>query len=139
VILGIDPGTKRVGIAAADLETRFARPVEVVPADAAVGRIVSLVDEIGATTIVIGRPLSMSGVSGPAVDSYLEFGAQLRASLPAAVEVVEFDERLTSVIAERQLRSAGVKAKDSRAKVDAVAAQVMLQGYLDRTKRDAWP
>ena len=134
MIIGIDPGTKRVGIAIADLETRFARPLETVNAENAVRRIAEIVDDAKASTVVVGRPVSLSGESGKAVQGYEHFTDELRSTLPPGVTVVEYDERLTSVIAEKALRSAGVGAKDARGKVDQIAAQVMLQGYLDATR-----
>ena len=135
MILGIDPGTKRVGIAAADEETRFARPVEVTPAEAAVERILQLIAEMDVTSVVIGRPVSMSGQAKGAVEEYEGLVSELRRSVPENVSVVEHDERLTSVIANRSLQAGGVSAKKARGIVDAVAAQVMLQGYLDAGQR----
>jgi putative Holliday junction resolvase len=134
VILGIDPGERRVGVAVADPETRFARPLEVIDREAvdAVGRIMALVKELEAEFIVVGRPTGLSGRSGPAVKSQQHFVAELTAALP--VEVREFDERFTSVVADRGLRTAGVKAKDLKSRRDAVAAQILLQDYLDATK-----
>ena len=126
-----------MGIAIADLETRFARPVEVVPTGDAIERIAIVVKESAAVAVVVGRPVSMSGEAGPAVEAYRSMIDDLRAALPAVVEVIEFDERLTSVIAERALRAAGVSAKDARGKVDSIAAQVMLQGYLDSTQSES--
>lgn len=135
MILGVDPGTKRVGLALADLETRFARPVETVDADAARERIPQLVADSGVTTVVIGRPLSLSGGEGPAVDAYRGFVSEVRSALPAGVDVVEYDERLTSIVARRRLQDAGLDAKKARPLIDAVAAQVMLQGYIDSQVR----
>jgi putative holliday junction resolvase len=134
VILGIDPGERRVGVAVADPETRFARPLEVIDRKAvdAVGRITALVKELEAEFIVVGRPTGLSGRSGPAVESQQQFVTELTAALP--VEVREFDERFTSVVADRGLRTAGVKAKDLKSRRDAVAAQILLQDYLDATK-----
>ena len=134
MILGIDPGTKRVGLALADLETRFARPLETVEAAGAVARVVEVVRDSDVRTVVVGRPVSLSGASGTAVATYSGFVAELRGALPPEVDVVEFDERLTSVIAAQSLRLAGVSDKKSRGLVDAVAAQVMLQGYLDSNR-----
>ncbi len=134
MIIGIDPGERRVGVAVADLETRFARPHEVIDRQQvdAVGRISAIVQELGAGLVVVGRPTGLSGRSGPAVESQEEFVAELAEAV--SVEVREFDERFTSVVADRGLRSAGVKAKDVKSRRDAVAAQIMLQGYLDATK-----
>jgi putative holliday junction resolvase len=134
VIVGIDPGERRVGVAAADLETRFARPVEVIDRQSvdAVERIVALVRELGAELVVVGRPTGLSGRSGPAVAVQQEFVAELVKA--TSVEVREYDERFTSAAAERALRAAGKNAKNMKAQRDSVAAQIMLQGYLDATK-----
>ena len=129
-ILGVDPGSKRIGVAVADLETRFARPLEVVAAGAsAIDEIVRLATTNGAMKIVVGKPVSLSGGAGPAVETQQRFVEKLRAA--SSGEVVEFDERLTTVVAESALRAGGAKSK-ARAEIrDAVAAQVLLQGYLD--------
>lgn len=134
MIVGIDPGERRVGVAVADLATRFARPFEVIDRREvdAVKRISDIVGELGAELIVVGRPTGLSGRSGPAVESQRRFVAELTEAI--AVEVQEFDERFTSVVADRELRSAGVKAKDLKSRRDAVAAQIMLQDYLEATK-----
>jgi len=134
VIVGIDPGERRVGVAVADPETRFARPLEVIDRQAtdAVERITTIVQELDAEFIVVGRPTGLSGRSGPAVEAQQLFVKELSAALP--VEVREFDERFTSVVADRGLRSAGVKDKDLKSRRDAVAAQILLQDYLDSTK-----
>ena len=134
MIVGIDPGERRVGVAVADSETRFARPLEVIDRQAtdAVERITAIVQELEAELIVVGRPTGLSGRSGPAVELQQRFVAELSAKL--SVEVREFDERFTSVVADRGLRSAGVKDKDLKSRRDAVAAQILLQDYLDSTK-----
>lgn len=134
MIVGIDPGERRVGVAVADLETRFARPLEVIDRQEvdAVGRISAIVQELKAELVVVGRPTGLSGRSGPAIESQRPFVAALTEAV--SVEVREFDERFTSIVADRGLRSAGVKDKDLRSRRDAVAAQVMLQDYLDATK-----
>lgn len=126
-----------MGVAVADLETRFARPVEVIDRKKtdAVERIIDIVREFDAHYVVVGKPTGLSGRAGPAVEVQQEFVNALTAASP--VEVREYDERFTSVLADRGLRAAGVKAKDLRALRDAVAAQVMLQGYLDSTKSDS--
>ncbi|MFN2525070.1 MAG: Holliday junction resolvase RuvX [Actinomycetota bacterium] len=131
MILGVDPGARRVGIAVADLETRLARPVEVIDSRTLdpIQRIAVLVSEFGATRVVVGRPLNLSGHAGPAVESLREFVAALRAAV--AVDVTEYDERLTTVVAERSLRQGGARRARVKELRDAVAAQVMLQGYLD--------
>jgi putative holliday junction resolvase len=131
MILGIDYGSHRIGVAIADHETRFARPLEVIDARKkdAVARLAELTNETGATLIVVGRPLSLSGGVGPAVESQSRFVAALRERLD--VDVVEHDERLTTVLAEQGMRAGGAGRAVRRRKRDAVAAQMMLQGYLD--------
>ena len=131
MILGIDPGSARVGVAIADLETRFARPVEVIDVKERdpVERVVQLVSELAVERVVVGRPVHLSGASGAAVEAAAELVSGLREALD--VPVVEWDERLTTVVAEQGLRAGGAHVRARRALRDAVAAQVMLQGYLD--------
>jgi putative Holliday junction resolvase len=126
----VDPGERRFGIAIADPETRFARPLEVVDASGTdpVARIVELARQNAVTLIVVGKPLTLSGAEGHAVDAYRRFVDSLK---EAGLAVEQFDERLTSVIAEQGLREAGVSSRDMKAKKDAVAAQILLQDYLD--------
>jgi putative Holliday junction resolvase len=128
--LGVDPGERRFGIAIADPETRFARPLEVLDATITdpVARIVELARENKVTLVVVGKPLTLAGREGHAVDSYRRFVDSLE---EAGLPVEQFDERLTSVIAERDLRDAGMTSRDMKGKKDAVAAQVLLQDYLD--------
>jgi putative holliday junction resolvase len=134
VILGVDPGGRRIGIAIADRETRWARPIEVIDAreNDPVARIAELVAENGVDLIVVGRPVGLSGASGPAVAAQQELVSALREALDVAVE--EQDERLTTVEAERGLKGAGIKSATRKKVRDAVAAQVMLQAYLDTTR-----
>jgi putative Holliday junction resolvase len=131
MILGIDPGERRVGIAVADEETLWARPLEVIDRTTTdpVSRIAALAREHDATLVVVGKPLALSGDAGRAVVDAAPFVEALRAVL--TVEVVEHDERLTTVIAERSLRAGGAGRAARKRLRDAVAAQVMLQGYLD--------
>lgn len=132
-ILGVDPGTRRIGLAIADLETRFARPLEVVPASGeAIARILELAEERSVVKIVVGKPVGLSGRDGPAVAEQQSFVADLSAATEIPVD--EYDERLTTVVAESALRSAGASAKSRKEIRDAVAAQVMLQGFLDANR-----
>jgi putative holliday junction resolvase len=131
MILGIDPGERRVGVAAAQPETRLAHPVEVIDRSRThpIPRIVQLATELDADLIVVGRPTSMSGEAGAAVTAQQLFVTELRRA--TTVEVTEWDERLTTVAAERNLRSAGASAAVRKQMRDAIAAQIMLQGYVD--------
>jgi putative holliday junction resolvase len=134
MILGIDPGRRRVGVAVADWVTRFARPLEVIDRSRTepVARITELVRSLGVTSVVVGRPVGLSGEPGPALHDQQALVESLRSSVD--VEVCEFDERFTTVVAERALVASGASARVRRSRRDAVAAQVMLQGYLDSTR-----
>lgn len=131
MILGIDPGTKRTGVAVADEETRFARPVEVIDVEQvdSFARIRELVAELEVSKVVVGRPVNLAGLEGPAMEAHKSFVVRLRSEIEVPVDV--YDERLTSVIADRTLKEAGVSRQKAKSVRDAVAAQVMLQGYLD--------
>ena len=134
MILGIDPGERRVGIALADLETRFACPLEVIDIKETdlFGRLRELIDEHEVETLVVGRPVGLSGHEGPAMDAHKTFLMRLRGEVEVHVDV--YDERFTTSIAEQQMRDAGLSAKKQKGMKDAVAAQVMLQGYMDARK-----
>lgn len=134
-LLGVDFGARRVGIAVADPETRIARPLEVVDAADAPRAVAALARSHAAEAVVVGRPVGLSGRAGPAVDAQAGFVDELRALAPCPV--VEYDERLTTVVAERALRAAGGRRAARAAIRDAVAAQVMLQGYVDSTRARA--
>lgn len=129
--MGVDPGARRVGVALADLETRFARPLEVIDAAVAdpVERIAAIVAESNVQLVVVGRPVGLSGRDGPAVAEQQALVGRLKERLSVPVE--EHDERLTTVVAEQGLRASGAKSRARKEARDAVAAQVMLQGYLD--------
>jgi putative holliday junction resolvase len=131
MIIGVDYGRRRVGVAIADTETRFARPLEVIDTELVdpIERIGALVHEREVSEVVVGKPLNLSGNPGPAVDEQSVFVSHLSRSLP--IPVIEYDERLSTVIAERGLRDAGVKGSDLKKMRDAVAASVILQGYMD--------
>jgi putative Holliday junction resolvase len=87
--------------------------------------------EAGASRIVVGLPLSLSGDVGPAARAVLDEVEALRAEAGGGITVETYDERLTTVIAERGLRAAGVRRRARRRAVDPAAAAVMLQSYLE--------
>jgi putative Holliday junction resolvase len=93
--------------------------------------IVAHAREAGASRIVVGLPLSLSGDVGPAARAVLEEVAALQAEASDAITVETYDERFTTVIAERGLREARVRRRDRRRAVDPAAATVMLQSYLE--------
>jgi putative holliday junction resolvase len=134
--LGIDLGTRRIGVAVSDSAGTMALPYEVVERSGDRSRdhrrIGALVEETGAEVVVVGLPLSLDGSTGPAAAAALEEAEQLRTVL--AVPVMEWDERLTTVTAHRELAASGVPGRKQRRVVDQVAASVMLQGWLEHRR-----
>ena len=130
-ILGVDFGRARIGIAVSDELGLLAHPVKTIPASRdAAKRIDAIVREKNVERVVVGLPRHMNGSVGDAAGEVLAFAEKLRKLLPC--EVLTWDERLTTVAAARVLRDGGRTARDSRNVVDQVAAQMILQGYLDR-------
>lgn len=133
--LGVDLGDVRIGIARCDPSGVLATPVETLrrgPGD--LERIAALVVEHDVIEVVVGQPTSLSGRLGPAALKAMEFATDLVAALAErrlSVSVRLVDERLTTVSAERVLRSRGRTGARGRAVVDQAAAVVILQHALD--------
>jgi putative pre-16S rRNA nuclease len=135
-ILALDLGRARIGAAISDELQLLAHPLETIPADdRAKSRVAAIAREKKVDHVVVGIPLQMSGTIGAAAIEALQFAEKLRAIL--ACPVVTWDERLTTVAAHRALRDAGKKTRHTRRYVDRVAAQMILQGYLDRRQHAA--
>jgi putative Holliday junction resolvase len=133
--LGVDLGSVRIGLALSDPTRTVASPYEVLrrSGDLAADRraIVDIAREVGANVIVVGLPLSLSGKVGPAAKAARAEVEALR-SVSGDIEIVEQDERLTTITAERALNEARVRKDAQRNVVDKVAAAVMLQSWLER-------
>jgi putative holliday junction resolvase len=130
-ILGLDFGHVRIGAAISDELQLLAHPLETIPANKhAPSRIAEIVREKKIDHIVAGVPRQMDGQLGTAASEVLQFVEKLRTVLPCPV--VTWDERLTTVAAQRALREAGKKTRETRGYIDQVAAQMILQSYLDR-------
>jgi putative Holliday junction resolvase len=131
VRLGIDVGDARIGVAESDPSGSIATPVETVQRGAGdLQRLAAIVAERNPVEVVVGLPRSLSGAEGPAAVRVREYAAALAAAIdPVQLRLV--DERLTTVTAERQLRSRGRKGGRRRAVVDQAAAVVILQYALD--------
>ena len=130
-ILGLDFGRARIGVAISDELQMLAHPLETIPAnEEPASRVAEIVREKQVDHVVAGIPRQMNGQIGTAATEVLEFVEKLRAILPCPV--VTWDERLTTVAAHRALRDAGKTTRDTRGYVDQVAAQMILQTYLDR-------
>ncbi|MBI4486192.1 MAG: Holliday junction resolvase RuvX [Acidobacteria bacterium] len=137
-VLAIDFGARRVGLAISDRSRTLARPLETiaVTADAeAVDRIARRIDELaaeedGVGTIVVGLPARLDGSASNATSAVLQFVARLKQR--TAVPVVTEDERLSSREAESRLAENEPDWRRRKARLDAAAAAVFLQDYLDR-------
>lgn len=132
--LGLDLGSRRVGVAISDGEGRVVTPLltlerarDRVADHAAIGE---LIDEYGIEVVVVGLPLSLDGGTGPAAQAILDEVDVLAARLTVPVETV--DERFTTVEAEQHLREAGVRGRDRTKVIDQAAAVVLLQAWLER-------
>ncbi|MFQ5947950.1 MAG: Holliday junction resolvase RuvX [Acidimicrobiia bacterium] len=128
-ILGLDYGTKRIGIAVSDELQLIAHPEGVVDREDLDDRLGELVAELHIEKVVVGLPVSLSGLEGAAARGARRL-AQDVASL-TGLPVDLYDERFTTTVAERVLVEAGVGRRNRRQVQDKLAAAVMLQGYLD--------
>ena len=130
-ILGVDFGHSRIGVAVSDELGMLAHPVETVPAATGnpVARIVEIAREKNAACVVVGIPRHMNGDIGASAEDALAFAEKLRRALPC--RVITQDERLSTVAANRALQASGQKTRHTRGIVDQVAAQMILQTYLD--------
>ena len=130
-VLGIDPGTKRCGVAVTNTERTMAFPRPALVRDhTLLTRLAQLVDEEAIATIVLGRPVALSGKETSSTYDADELYQEVLTRF-SVVEVVQCDERLTTLEAQKSLSRAGHKARDHRERVDSAAAVIMLQNYLD--------
>lgn len=129
-VLGLDHGTKRVGIALSDPGRVVAHPLEVVARVVAVARVQALAEEHEVSLIVIGLPTTLSGAEGSAARGAKEFGEEVRTA--TGRQVLFVDERFTSNTAEKAMIEAGTRRRRRREAIDMVAATVILQSFLDR-------
>jgi putative pre-16S rRNA nuclease len=129
-VLGVDYGTKRVGLAISDALGITARPLEVVPRNQVINRVLGVAQEWELAKIVIGLPTGLGGSEGNSALAARELGEELSAA--TGLPVIFHDERFTSRMAESSLLESGMKRRDRREKVDKVAAAIILQDYLDQ-------
>ncbi len=134
-ILGIDPGEVRLGLAVSDELGLTAQglPIWVSRGRSAdLAHFRSLVKELDVAEVVVGLPRNMDGTLGPRAEAARELARDLGDTL--GLPVTLWDERLTTQAATRALTEAGLSRRRRRGRVDAVAAALILQGYLDRTR-----
>ena len=131
-ILAIDHGTRRMGIAISDELRTIAQPLEYIPAeplDKFFDRLKQIIADKQISEILVGVPRNMDGTYGPAAEKVKDFVAALKEMIP--VPIKSWDERLTSVQANRYLIEADVRRSKRKEKVDKTAAAILLQSYLD--------
>ena len=132
-VLAIDWGERRVGIALSDETRIIASPHSVIKRAGSLDRVLEeisgLVEEHEVTQVIFGMPLRMDGTRGPEAEGALEVAEKLRAKITVPVDM--WDERLSTVEAERALIGGDVSRKKRKGLIDRVAASIFLQSYLD--------
>ncbi|HUG89797.1 MAG TPA: Holliday junction resolvase RuvX [Planctomycetaceae bacterium] len=139
-LLGLDYGSKRIGVAVSNDEQTIASPLELWARRTAVldaARLRSLVQDYGIVGIVVGLPVHMSGAEGGKAREAKQFGRW--AASASGQPVRFFDERFTTARAEEHLLSSGMTRRQRQARLDKLAAQIMLQAYLDAPHRGQAP
>ena len=134
-ILGLDVGDKRIGVAMSDPEEILASPLATISRDddnKTIDAILELANKNGVHKIVVGVPYSMSGEIGIQASKVMAFVAKLSQSIKIDIET--WDERLSTVAAQRLMAEANSRGKAARLRRDAAAAAFILQGYLDSLK-----
>jgi putative Holliday junction resolvase len=131
-IIGLDYGAARIGMAVSDELGVAAHPLPTVSRDGQeLEAIAKVLEERSASRIVVGLPLQMDGAEGIQARKVRSFVKELKRRLPG-LDVVLVDERLTTAQAHRALSEMGAKMRTRRREVDRMAAQIILQRYLDR-------
>ena len=138
-VLGLDLGAKRIGVAVSDAEGRVATPCDTVHRSGDRQRehreIEQLIQEWEAELLVVGMPYSLDGSIGPAAENIESEIHQLRVTISVPIET--YDERLTTVTANRVLMEMDMRAEERRKVVDKVAASIILQSWLDAQQAKA--
>ena len=139
-VMGIDFGMKRVGVAVSDPLRIIAQGIETLENNSSlVARVTEVVKKMSVGKIVVGKPLKLSGQEGDSAIEAAKFAQKLRDRLKSEsldIEVVEWDERFTTTMAQRTQLELGVKKKERQKKgnLDRMASQLILQSYLDSHK-----
>lgn len=138
-VLGLDFGSKTVGVAVSDELMLTAQGLEIIRRESpnklrrTMARIAELADEYQADRIVLGYPKNMNGTEGDRCEKTKEFAALLEKRTKRSVLL--WDERLTTVSADRIMMEAGVRRENRKQYVDEIAASLILQGYLDSLQK----
>ena len=132
-VIGIDLGSKRIGIALSDTDLTVATPLDVVERSGNVGKdhiaILKITDEWEVQKIIVGLPISLDGTLGPSAQSVMDEIKMLRGVTDIPIET--HDERFTTVTAEQILLQQNVKRDKKKRVIDKVAAAIILQGWID--------
>ncbi|CCF82333.1 Holliday junction resolvase RuvX [Nitrolancea hollandica] len=132
--MGLDIGERRVGVAVSDELHVIASPVESVDLKrGGVDALLAAIERHSPERIIVGLPTSMSGREGPQAKAVREFAKQLGEAVQTPITF--WDERLTTSIAEQALITSGRRRRERKERVDAVAAALILQSYLDSRRR----
>ncbi len=134
-VMAIDYGDSRTGVAFSDPTGFLAGQTALIKSrkqDVVVEQLLALAREKGATELVLGHPLNMNGTVGPRAEKCQELAQRLRER--TGLPVILWDERRTTIDAHRILGEQGVRAIHQKDKIDAVAATLILEGYLDRKR-----
>jgi putative Holliday junction resolvase len=135
--LGLDVGQKRIGVALSDIEGILASPLTVIDAadtEQTLGDISGLCDHYQVERIVVGLPISMDGTLGRQAEVVQQFIGRLTDAVKLTIDT--WDERLSSIEADRAMIAAGTKKDKKKNLRDAIAAAIILQGYLDRKRNE---
>ncbi len=133
-ILGIDYGDARIGLSVSDPLGLTAQMLETInwkhDINRPINRIKEIVESYDCETVVVGLPRNMNGTVGPRELKTREFMQLLENVLPQT-KIISWDERLTTVMAQRAMHDMGIEAKKQKGRLDQIAATFILQGYLD--------
>ena len=131
-VMALDVGGRRIGVALSDTTRVLASPLTTLraePRERVLNEIAALVQRHEVVEVVVGLPLSLSGAIGPQAHLVQLFAERLKDVLTTPIHL--FDERLTTVAAERMMLDLGMKPEQRKARIDEVAASIILQDFLD--------
>ena len=131
-LLGLDIGDKRIGVSVSDELGITAQGLENIyreSDDQAIKEICNLVNQLHVEEVIVGMPKNMNGTLGPQAEKVMKFSQALASSI--RIPIKHWDERLTTVIAQKSLTALNVKGRKKKKKVDRIASQLILQGYMD--------
>jgi len=138
VLIGLDYGSKRVGVAVCDSGQSIASPLQVLQQQPGIEKqLKQIADEYAAVGLVVGLPVHMSGDEGEKAQEARKFGGQIVTA--TKLPIVFHDERFTSKMADIAMIGAGLSQQKRKAKIDMLAAQFMLQAYLNSPRDSSGP